>query len=109
VKEVLQRPEIQGLLSQNELTPSQRVERLKRVLLNLRYPRRRQLEERFEQKKKDLNLPQTIFLSPPSNFEGKKLRISFEFETVEEYRSVLSALSHLTDTDELKEIIQSGD
>jgi len=109
VKEVLQRPEVQGALSQDELTPSQRVERLKRVLLHLRYPRRRQSEERFEQRKRELNLPQGISLSPPSNFEGKKLRISFEFETVEEYRSVLSALSHLTDTDELKEIIQGGE
>jgi len=105
VKEVLRRPEVQALLSQDGLTSSQRVERLKRVLLQLRYPRRRQLEERFEQKKRELNLPQTISLSPPSNFEGKKLRISFEFETVEEYRSVLLTLSKLADKEELKEII----
>jgi ParB family chromosome partitioning protein len=107
VKEVLQRPEIQELFTQKELTPAQRVEHLKRVLLTLRYPRRRQLEDRFEQKKRGLNLPQTISLSPPPNFEGKKIRISFEFETLEEFQSLLSLLSPLTEKTEFKELMEN--
>jgi hypothetical protein len=54
-----------------------------------------------------LNLSPGISLSPPSNFEGKKLRISFEFETVEEYESLLSLLSPLPAKMEFKEMMEN--
>ncbi|HUL30895.1 MAG TPA: ParB/RepB/Spo0J family partition protein, partial [Thermodesulfobacteriota bacterium] len=54
-KDVIQRPEIQGVLSQKELTPSQKTERIKKILTDLRYPRLNQLEEAFEKKRKELN------------------------------------------------------
>jgi hypothetical protein len=39
-------------------------------------------------------------------FEGKGLKMECHFETVEEYRSMLSSLSKLTDKKELKELIE---
>jgi len=40
-------------------------------------------------------------------FEGKGLRVEFQFETMEEYRGILSTLSRLVDKEEFEEFIQS--
>ncbi len=108
VKEIIRRPEIGTILSQKELTPSQRTERVKEVLIDLRYPRMRQMEMGFEKKRKDLNLPSGVSLHHPPFFEGKGLRIEFQFETMEEYQSILSALSLLPGKEEFKEMLEVG-
>jgi ParB/RepB/Spo0J family partition protein len=107
VREIVGRPEIQAILSQKELTPSQRTDRIKRVLMNLRYPRMHQLEGAFDKIKKDLNLPFNIQLRHRPFFEGKGLRVEFQFETVEEYRSILDSLSSLAERKEFREMIES--
>jgi ParB family chromosome partitioning protein len=106
-KDVFQRSEIQAILSQKELTPSQKTERIKKVLMDLRYPRLQQMEKAFEKKRKDLNLPVTISLHHPPFFEGKRIKIEFQFETPEEYRRIVESLLNLRDKKELEEIIQS--
>jgi hypothetical protein len=108
VKEIIRRPEIGTILSQKELTPSQRTERVKEVLIDLRYPRMRQMEMGFEKKRKDLNLPSGVSLHHPPFFEGKGLRIEFQFETMEEYQGILSALSLLPGKEEFKEMLEVG-
>jgi ParB/RepB/Spo0J family partition protein len=107
VKEIAGRPEIQAILSQKELTPSQKTERVKKVLTDLRYPKLNQMEEAFDKKRKDLNLPPNISLHHPPFFEGKRLKIEFQFETLDEYKTTLKSLSSLPDKREFEEILQS--
>lgn len=106
VKEIVQRPEIEATLSRRELTPSQRAERVRKVLMGFRYPRMAKLDQTFEQKRRELNLPPNVLLHHPPFFEGKGLKIEFQFETVEEYRSILSSVSPLTDKKEFKEMLE---
>jgi ParB family chromosome partitioning protein len=107
IREIFHRQEIQAILSQKKLTPSQRTERVKEVLMDFRYPRMRQMEERFEKKRRDLSLPPgASFLHPPF-FEGKGLRVEFQFETLEEYQSILSSLSQIANKKEFQEMIQN--
>jgi hypothetical protein len=106
-KDIVQRAEVQEILSQKELTPSQKTERIKKVLTGLRYPKLNQLEKAFEKKRKDLNLPSNISLHHPPFFEGKRVKIEFQFESTEEYRSIVKSLSSLPGTREFEEIIQS--
>ena len=107
ISEIAAHPEVRAVLSHAKLTPSQRTERIKKVLLELRYPRMGQLEERFEERKRDLHLPLGVSIHHPPFFEGKGLRVGFQFETMEEYRSILSSLSSLTDKRKLEEMLQS--
>ena len=106
-KDIVQQPEIQAILSQKELTPSQKTERIKKVLTDLRYPKLNQLEKAFEKKRKNLNLPSSILLHHSPFFEGKGLKIEFQFETIEEYQAMLSALSALPGKEPFKQMIQS--
>jgi ParB family chromosome partitioning protein len=107
IREIVERPEIQAILSHRELTPPQRADRMKKALLGLRYPRMHNMEEKFEKKRKELNLPSNVSLYHQPFFEGKGVKVEFQFETVEEYRSIVSHLSKLTDKKEFKEILQS--
>jgi ParB/RepB/Spo0J family partition protein len=85
-------PQIQALLAREELTPSQKTEKVKRALIGVRYPRMRQLEERFEKERKGLKLPRNITIHHQPNFEGKGLRVEFQFSSVDEFREALSTL-----------------
>lgn len=96
-RDIVGRPEIQAILSQKELTSSQKAERVKKVLKDLRYPKMHQMEEEFEKKKRDLNLPSNVSLHHPPFFEGRGLKIEFQFETMKEYRAILSSLSQLVE------------
>jgi ParB/RepB/Spo0J family partition protein len=105
-REIVRQPEIQAILSQKELTPSQKTERVKKVLMTLRYPKMHRLEEAFQKKRKDLNLPSNISLHPSPFFEGRGLRVEFQFETMEEYRSIIDYLSLLSEKREFMEMVR---
>jgi hypothetical protein len=105
IKDIVRRPEIQAILSQKELTPSQKTERVKKVLIDFRYPKMRQMENGFEKKRRDLNLPPHLSLHHQPFFEGGGLKIEFQFETMEEFRSVLSSLSILPEKKEFQEMM----
>jgi len=107
VKEIVKRPEVQAILSQKELTPSQKTEHIKKVLMALRYPKMQQLEEKFGKRKKSLNLPSNLSLYHPPFFEGKGLKVEFQFDTMEEYKAILKSLSSLADKKELEEMIKN--
>jgi ParB family transcriptional regulator, chromosome partitioning protein len=106
-KEIVGRPEMETFLAQEGLSPGQKAERVKRVLMGLRYPRMERMEEQFEKKSKALSLPSRVSLHHQPYFEGTGLKIEFQFETMEEYRSILSSLSSLADKKDLQEMLES--
>jgi ParB/RepB/Spo0J family partition protein len=97
IREITEHPDIRGILSHEEFTPSQRTERVKKVLLQLRYPRLHRLEETFHEKKKTLHLPAGLSVHHEPYFEGKGLRIELRFGTLEEYQSHIASLSALSE------------
>ncbi len=74
--------------------------------MDFRFPTMRQCEEKFEKRKKELDLPSNVSLHHPPFFEGTGLRVEFQFKTVEEYRSVLSSLSLLPEKEEFEEMLE---
>ena len=106
IKEIIDRIEIQEIVSQKELTPIQRTERVKKILMSLRNPQMRQMEEEFEKKRKALNLVSAVSLQHSPYFEGRELKIEFQFRTMEEYRTIVDSLSRLTDKKEFKDMFE---
>jgi ParB family chromosome partitioning protein len=107
IREILKKPEIQAVLSHQDLTPSQRADRMKKALLGLRYPRMHNMETKFEKKRRELSLPANVSLLHQPFFEGKGLKMEFHFETVEDYQSIISSLSSLSEKKEFQEILKS--
>lgn len=108
IGEIVRRSELQAILSREELTPSQKTERVKKILLELRYPRLTELERSFEERQKGLNLPPNISLFHSPFFEGREWRIELRFETLEQYRRALSFLSQLAEERRFEELIKEG-
>jgi len=75
--------------------------------MDFRYPRMRQTKGDFEKKRRDLSLPPGASLLHPPFFEGKGLRVEFQFETLKEYQNILSFLLQLKDKKEFQEILES--
>ncbi|OGP56809.1 MAG: hypothetical protein A2162_09680 [Deltaproteobacteria bacterium RBG_13_52_11b] len=105
IRKTVDLPDIQAILSHDEFTPSQRTERVKKVLMNLRYPRMHRLEETFDEKRKALHLPAGLSVHHHPYFEGRGLRIELRFETLEEYRSLLASLSTLSEKEAFLEVL----
>jgi ParB/RepB/Spo0J family partition protein len=105
IKEIINHPEIEAIVSLSELTPIQRTERVKRALMALRHPKMRQMEEEFEKKRRALHLAPAVSLQHPPYFEGKELKMEFQFRTMEEYRAIVDSLSRLAGKEEFKELI----
>ena len=106
IGDLVDRSDIQSILSHRELTPSQKTDRVKKVLLDIRYPQMRRLEGAFEVKRKALNLPPGLFVQHQPYFEGKGLKIELRFETLEEYRSLITSLSALAEKEEFQEMLE---
>jgi ParB/RepB/Spo0J family partition protein len=95
IREIAERPEVREILLHPELTPSQKTEKLKKALTALRYPGLQRQEAEFESSRRELELPTGISVRPSPFFEGKELRIDFQFSSEEDYRKALSTLSAL--------------
>ncbi len=108
IGEIVRHSELQATLSRKELTPSQKTERVKKILLGLRYPRLTELERTFEKERKDLTLPPNIFLSHSPYFEGREWRIELRFETLEQYRHALLFLSKLAEEKRFVDLVKKG-
>lgn len=105
IAKIIGHPEIGAILGRPELTPSQKTERLREVLLKTRYPRMHRLEEDFQRKRRGLNLPPQISLHHSPYFEGKGLRLEFQFGSIEEYRKIVSSLASLEENKELRQML----
>lgn len=108
IREIAGKPELHAVLSEKDLTPSQKTERVKKLLMGLRYPKLSELEKAFEKNRKDLNLPPEISLHHSPFFEGNGLKIEFQFGSIEEYQTILKILSNLPNKREFGEMIQSA-
>lgn len=106
IREIIKRPEIEIIVSNNELTPSQRTEKIKKVLMNLRYPIWFKKEEEFDKRIKCLNLPPQISFQHSDFFEGRELKVSLRFETYEEYNSLVTTLADIGTREEFRQIIK---
>lgn len=109
IKKIINHPEIEAILSQEEVPPIRKTERVKSILLDFRHPKMRQMEEEFEEKRKALNLIPAVSLQHSPYFEGRELKIGFQFRTMKEYRAIVDSLSRLADKEEFKELIGEGE
>jgi len=97
IDQILQNNEIQDVLANNKITLPQKAERIKEVLMKMRYPLFTKIEKDFQNLKKDLKLPPNIILRPPPFFEGDKYTIEFSFKNQSEFKKFTGILSSIAD------------
>ena len=101
VAELLQYPEIKKIMEDSNLQGPVRYRLLKQRLDVLRYPELSKIRKRFDQKTKNLKLPERIKLESDLYFEKDELTLKMEFRSVDELKGHLGDLSDLVNSKKL--------
>jgi hypothetical protein len=99
--------EVQTLLTDSQLSPFQKGEKLHEILYCIRNPRLSLAKERFLAQKNLLGLPGSIRISPHPFFETNDIRIEFDVSSAARFRElagILQEASHSSDLDGLFEV-----
>jgi len=89
-----------------ELSPQDRIHRIKSVLRKRRYPHLTEYEERYRKLRKSLGLPAGVKLDMPPYFEGSCLAVTIEASSARALRDLIHTSGRLFDRDELDQIFK---
>lgn len=95
----------EGMLTDQNLDRHQKIHTIREHLQRLRYPAMVRFEKIFEERLQRLNLPESIRLIPPVNFEGTDFTLSFTFQNVNQFKSGNEFLCRLGNHPDLKKIL----
>ncbi len=106
--EPLQMPEIRAAVEDPCLSPFQKGEKVHEVLYRLRYPRLARALERFAARKKLLDLPGSIRITPDPFFESPGLRVEFNADSAKCFREHTAALQEASRSPVVDELFEVG-
>ncbi len=92
---------INPILTNTRLTAAQKLDKVKQVLKEARYPKFTELANRFQQLKKELKLPSNIILRAPAFFEGSEYSIEIRFNNQKEFNESAKIIAKLADESKL--------
>ena len=89
VSDILESNDLKLILDDKNLNTPQKGGEVRRFLRRLRYPRIVKAERDFQEMRRELNLGDSIKLTPPPSFEGNRYTIDFQFGTINELEKIL--------------------
>ncbi len=89
---ILTQIELEALLEHNDLSRAQKCQELRWRLHKLRYPKLAEAEQRFQQAKKKLCLPESIHINPSDFFEKKEIKIEIKSRSQKEFKEQINKL-----------------
>lgn len=95
VKEILLADSINEVLQNVKITSSQKVEKIKHILMEMRYPRYSATVLGFEKIIQTAKMPPGIQIRPTPYFSGEEFYVNFIFCNLEEYEEKLEILHDL--------------
>jgi len=92
---LLQQPSLYAILQDQVLTTTQKTERLKEVLLRLRYPRFSASQQAFQELLKAAHPDPAIRLQNPPYFNSDQYSVAFAFRSSDQFQKLLTDLQRL--------------
>ena len=89
---VLQALGVSALLAEAQLSGPQKLDSVRRVLRQARYPQLSTYEQRFQEAARQLRLPPQISLRPPPYFEGQQYQVTLSFSKRQELQQYAQRL-----------------
>ena len=109
ISEIISEREITEALSRNDLTLSQKGDRIRLFLRKKRFPMLTILEDRFLNLKKKLGLSKNIRFEPPPSFEGDVYSLQLNFRNVEELKSSADRVKILSENPLIKGLLEKDE
>jgi hypothetical protein len=97
VSSILTREDIGELLADTQTPRPQRMEQLRRIIKQMRFPLLTAIEERFAAYRQSLALPPQISFRPPAFFEGEEFRMELRFKNFKAFRELVAGLNEIAD------------
>jgi ParB family chromosome partitioning protein len=94
---LLAHKDIAMILSDQETQRPQRIEQLRRIIKEMRFPRLSGMEKKFAEYKRSLSLPPQISFHPPSFFEGEEFRMELRFKDFGSFRELVVRLHQISE------------
>jgi hypothetical protein len=112
IASLLTREDIVELLADLQTPRPQRMEQLRRIIKEMRFPLLTEMEQRFAAYKQSLSLPPQISFHHPPFFEGEEFRIELKFKDFRSFRKLIATLHQIAerenkDTDPLLNLNRS--
>jgi len=103
---LLQELGVPALLTDPQLTGPQKLDRVRRVLRQARYPQLSTYEQRFQVAVRRLRLPPQIALRPPPYFEGQQYQVTLSFGQRQELQYYAQRLLDAARHEALDELLE---
>ena len=97
IPSILVREDIRKILNDQETPRPQRIENLRRIVKELRFPRLTAMEKQFAEYKRSLLLPPQISFHPPPFFEGEQFKMELRFKDLKELGGLLARLRRISE------------
>jgi ParB-like chromosome segregation protein Spo0J len=94
---LLARNDIAMIRSDQETQRPQRIEQLRRIVKEMRFPRLVEMEQKFAEYKRSLSLPPQISFHPPPFFEGEEFRMELRFKDFKTFRELTTSLHQISE------------
>jgi ParB/RepB/Spo0J family partition protein len=109
IPEIINEKEITEALSREDLTLSQKGDKIRLFLRKKRFPMLIILEDRFLYLKKKLGLSKNIRFEPPPSFEGDVYSLQLNFRNVEELKSSADRVKILSENPLIKGLLEKDE
>jgi hypothetical protein len=103
--DLLQRLGVLAILAEPQLAGPQKLERVRRLVHEARYPHLSAHEQHFREILRRLRLPSQINLRPPPYFEGQQYQVTFGFRSGRELQQYAQRLLEVTADEALDELL----
>ncbi|MCJ7547549.1 MAG: ParB/RepB/Spo0J family partition protein [Deltaproteobacteria bacterium] len=97
---LLSRKDIVKLLADWQTPRPQRLEQLRRIIKQMRFPLLTAMEERFAAYKQSISLPPQISFHHPPFIEGEEFRMELRFKDFRSFRTLVASLCRVADAAE---------
>jgi ParB-like chromosome segregation protein Spo0J len=97
IPSLLARGDIGKILSDRETQRPQRIEQLRRIVKEMRFPRLVEMEQKFAQYKRSLSLPPQVSFHPPPFFEGEEFIMELRFKDFKSFREMVTKLNQISE------------
>lgn len=95
IRQMLQAPQIVGILEDPNADPPTQANRLRNLLRSMRYPKIAAFEAQYQRDIRELHLPKGVELLAPEHFEGSTWRLAIRFTKPEELGRQLKTIQNL--------------
>jgi len=105
-EEVLQQPEINGILTDASLTPHEKGRQLYDFLYRRRFPRISAAEDRFAVAASEIDLPGDVSVHHDRYFETTSIRVEFQAASADRFRLLAGALDRAAQSPNIEKLFR---